>query len=79
MFHLMKAGKANWHADWARWEVKSLTSTGNLAPSPSSGGGSSVYECKTVCLVRCGADRWWWADEAAVSVLALMLAVSVML
>lgn len=31
-FHLMKAGKANWHNDWACWDVKSPTSFGNPAP-----------------------------------------------
>lgn len=32
LFHLMKAGKANWHNDWACWDVKSPTSFGNPAP-----------------------------------------------
>lgn len=35
LFHLMKAGKADWHDDWACWDVKSPASFRNPAPSPS--------------------------------------------
>lgn len=69
LFHLMKAGKANWHNDWACWEVKSPTSFRNPAPSPSC---TSHRSSETVCY---GAYGWWWVDGAAASV--MILAVSV--
>ncbi|KAI9530138.1 hypothetical protein NQZ68_004155 [Dissostichus eleginoides] len=31
----MKSGKANWHTDWARWDVKPPASFRIPAPSPS--------------------------------------------
>lgn len=71
-FHVMKAGKADWHDDWARWDVKSPASFRNPAPSPSR---TSQQQWVLDCM-RYGAYRWWWADGAAV--LVLMLAVSVM-
>lgn len=68
LFHLMKVGKANWHDDWARWDVKSPASFRNLHPHPTAPVSSSEYW--TVCMCY-RANAWWWADGAAVSVLVL--------
>lgn len=36
LFHLMKAGEANWHDDWAHWDVKTPASFTNLHPHPTA-------------------------------------------
>lgn len=69
LLHLMKVGKANWHDDWARWDVKSPASFRNLHPHPAAPGSSSEH--RAVCM-RYGANAWWWADGAAVSASVLI-------